>query len=72
MDKIVSVVGIFLVMMGTIFSLWSVLGTKGDYVQTADWYDHQQENFKRDKNKVIVGTIPIILGSLFQIIGMFL
>ncbi len=49
MDKIVSAVGIVLVMIGTIFSLWSVLGTKGDCVQTANWYDHQQENFKRYK-----------------------
>ena len=72
MSKIVSVVGIVFVMVGTIFSLWSVLGTKGDYVQTAGWYDHQQENFKKDKKKVIIGTILIILGSIFQIAGMFL
>ncbi len=71
MDKIVSAVGIVLVMIGTIFSLWSVLGTKGDCVQTANWYDHQQENFKRDKKKVIIGTVFIILGSILQITGLF-
>lgn len=72
MSKILSTIGIILVVAGTIFSLWSVLGTKGDYVQTAGWYDCQQENFKKDKRKVIVGTIFIIFGSVFQIIGLFI
>ncbi len=45
-----------LVVAGTIFSLWSVLGTKGEYVQTVDWFDNQQENFKEDKKKVIIET----------------
>lgn len=71
MSKYISIVGIILIMIGTIFSLWSVLGTKGDYVQTVNWYEHQQENFKRDKKKIIVGTIFIILGSIFQIAGLF-
>lgn len=69
MNKFISVIGIILVMVGTILSLWSVLKTKGDEVQTAGYYDHQQENFKKDKKKVIIGTILIIWGSLFQIIG---
>lgn len=72
MSKIVSITGIILVVVGTIFSLWSILGTRGGYVGTAHWYDHQQESFKREKRKVIVGTILIIFGSLFQIAGLFL
>lgn len=72
MGKILSAIGIILVVAGTVFSLWSVLGTKGDYVQTAEWYDHRQENFKKDKKKVIIGTILIICGSIFQIIGLFI
>lgn len=72
MSKIASVAGIVFAMIGTVFSLWSVLGTKGVYVQTVDWFDHQQENFKKDKKKVIIGTILIIIGSIFQIAGMFL
>lgn len=72
MGKILSVIGIFSVVIGTIFSLWSILGIKGDYVSTANWYEHQQEDFKKNKKKVIVGTILIILGSVFQIIGLFL
>lgn len=72
MSEFLSVTGIILVVTGTIFSLWSILGTKGDYVQTVDWNDHQQENFKKDKKKVIAGTILIICGSIFQIIGLFI
>lgn len=72
MSMIFSTVGILLVMIGTILSLWSIIRTKGGYVQTADWYDQQQENFKKDKKKVIVGTILIICGSIFQIIGLFI
>ncbi len=72
MSKILSAIGILLVLVGTVFSLWSILGTKGDYVQTARWYDHQRESFKRDKKKVIIGTVLIILGSIFQIIGLFI
>ena len=72
MSKILSTIGIILVVAGTIFSLWSILGTKGNWVQTEDWYDHQQENFKKDKRKVIIGTISIIIGSTLQIIGLFI
>lgn len=72
MNKILSAIGILLVLVGTVFSLWSILGTKGDYVQTVEWYKHQQENFKRDKIKVIKGTALIILGSIFQVIGLFI
>lgn len=72
MSKIFTIIGIALVMIGTIFSLWSVLGTKSNYVQSAEWYDHQQENFKQDKKRVIVGTVLIIIGSLFQIFSLLL
>lgn len=72
MSKVVSVIGIVFVMVGTVFSLWSVLGTKGDYVQTTGWYDSQQKNFKKDKKKVVIGTVLIITGSIFQIVGIII
>lgn len=71
MNVIMSMIGIFLVMIGTIFSLWSVLGTKGNYVGTVGWLDNQQEIFKKDKRKVIIGTILIVIGSLLQIVALF-
>lgn len=72
MSKILSLIGIIFVVTGTIFSLWSILGTKGNYVGTAHWFDHQQDSFKKDKIKVIIGTILIVIGSIFQIIGLFI
>lgn len=72
MSKILSAIGIVLVVGGTIFSLWSILGTKINYVGTANWYDNQQESFKKDKTKVIIGTGLIIAGSIFQIIELFI
>lgn len=64
MNKILSIIGIFLVVVGTIFSLWSILGVKSNYIGTAVWHDNQQENFKKDKRKVIIGSVLIIAGSI--------
>ena len=72
MSKILSTIGIVLVVAGTIFSLWSILGTRGNYVGTAHWFDYQQQSFKKDKIKVIIGTALIIVGSILQIIGLFI
>ena len=72
MSEILSAIGIILVVAGTIFSLWSILSTKGNYVGTAHWFDHQQESFKKHKTKVILGTSLIVVGSIFQIIGLFI
>lgn len=72
MGKYVNIFGTLFVMIGTIFSLWSALITKNNYVGTADWYSKQQENFKKDKKKVIIGIIFIIIGSFLQIISLFL
>lgn len=72
MSKIVSVVGIVFVMIGTIFSLWSILTTKTKYYGTVGWMSDLQDNFKKDKKKVIIGTILIIIGSIFQIVGLLL
>ncbi len=71
MSKVVSVIGIVFVMIGTVFSLWSVLGAKVKEAGTAEKEDRKQEDFKKDKINVIIGIILIILGSSFQIVGMF-
>ncbi len=71
MNKIFSSIGIILVFAGTIFSLWSILNTKSTNVGTAYYHDHQQNYFKKDKAKVILGTVLIFIGSLSQIIGLF-
>lgn len=70
MDKFLSAIGIVLVMIGTIFSLWFILATKTQYYGTCGWFSNLQDNFKRDKKKVIIGTMLIIIGSIFQIVGL--
>ena len=40
MDKAVSVIGIVIVAIGTIFSVWSVLKTNEICVGTAKWLDN--------------------------------
>lgn len=72
MDKIFSVTGIVLVFIGTVFSLWSILGTASKKVGTAGYEDSQQERFKKDQKKVFIGTALIFLGSLLQIVGLFI
>lgn len=69
MSNYISILGLILVTAGTILSLWSVLGTKTKDVGTAGWHDNQQRNFRKEKRNVIIGTILIVLGTLFQIAG---
>lgn len=71
MGKFLSIIGIVFVMIGTIFSLWSILTTNTKDYGTCGWIANLQDNFKRDKKKVIGGTILIIIGSIFQISGLF-
>jgi len=71
MSKFMSVVGIFVVMTGTILSLWSIITTKTSFVGTcADW-DSKSEQFKKEKILVVVGCILIVFGSILQIIAIF-
>lgn len=72
MSKRLSAIGIVLVLIGTVFSLWSILGTAPNKVQTADDHDNQQNNFRKNKPRVVFGTVLISLGSLLQIVGLFI
>lgn len=72
MSKFFSAIGIVLVLTGTVFSLWSILGTDPAKVQTAGEFDDQQKNFKRNKPRVVFGTVLIFAGSVLQIVGLFL
>ena len=72
MGKVLCTVGIISVMIGTIFSLWSVLTTKTQYYGTYRWVSDLHDNFKKDKKKVVIGIILIIIGSILQIMGVFI
>lgn len=72
MSKLLSAIGIVLVLIGTVFSLWSILGTKPKDVGTAGYHDSQQKRFKKDQKNVFIGTVLIFMGSILQIAGLFL
>lgn len=75
MGKILSVIGIILVMIGTIASLWSVITTNSNIVGTVGYsFDGEliQKNFKKQKKQVILGSIIIIIGSILQCAALFL
>ena len=72
-NKIVTSIGIALVMIGTILSLWSVLNTKTSDVGTYDSCsgESQQQKFREQKRQVIIGIMLIVLGSLMQCGALF-
>lgn len=72
MSKIFSTIGIILVLVGTVFSLWSILGTKISYMGTVQQHENQQPDFKKDKRNVIIGASLIFIGSVLQVMGLFL
>ena len=72
MIKLLTVLGIVLVAIGTCWSVWSILNTDSNYVGTADWYSNQNDAFIKQKREVIAGLLLIILGSVSQIVAQFL
>lgn len=64
-----SIIGIVMNLIGTVLSLWTVLITS--VAKTGTWgelYD-RQDNFRKEKRRVIFGCIIILAGSILQIIG---
>lgn len=69
MSAIINTVGILLVAVGTIFTLWTVLATKKGYAGTHAEMGNRHKEFPKEKRRVIVGCVLIAIGSLLQIIG---
>lgn len=72
MKNYLSVAGIVINTIGTVFTLWTILSTKTSCVGTAEQFDKQAYNFSKEKRRVIVGLVGIILGNILQVIGVFL
>jgi hypothetical protein len=72
MNKTLNTIGILLVAIGTILTLWTILSTKTKYAGTYAELGDRCKKFPKEKNKVIFGTILIIVGSLSQIIGLWI
>lgn len=67
MDKIINIVGIILVAVGSVLSLWTIITTKTSFVGTCDDWDSKQEQFKKEKVLVFIGCVLIVVGSVLQI-----
>lgn len=72
MDKILNIIGIVIVAIGSVLSLWTIITTKTSFVGTCADLDSKSEQFKKEKLLVILGCILIISGSILQIISNFL
>lgn len=66
MDKI-NIIGIILVAIGSVLSIWTIITTKTSFVGTCADLDSKPEQFKNEKILVVIGCFLIIIGSLFQI-----
>ena len=72
MSAIVGSIGIILSVIGTIWTLWSILGTSAKYIGTYDEMANRQNDFKKTKKQVIIGCVLILLGGLLQVMSLFL
>lgn len=73
MEKIIlNVIGIAIVAIGSVLSLWIIITTKTSFVGTCADLDSKPEQFKKEKPLVILGCILIISGSILQTISNFL
>lgn len=72
MDKILNIIGIVIVAIGSVLSLWTIITTKTSFIGTCTDLDSKPEQFKKEKLLVVLGCILIISGSILQIISNFL
>lgn len=61
------IAGIVLNALGTLSTLWTIFATKSNMVGTAWEFDHRPEQFPKEKRRVVIGFIGIVIGSLLQI-----
>jgi len=73
MGKVLALIGIIAVAIGTILSLWTVLTTNLKSIGTWGYLEEGMRNdYKKQKRLVIIGIVIILLGSLLQCIAIFL
>lgn len=72
MKNYITVAGILINTIGTVFTLWTILSTKTSCVGTLGELDDRPKKFLKEKGRVIIGLIGIALGNILQVIGVFL
>lgn len=75
-NQLINTTGIIINLIGTVFTLWSMISiTKEDmdYRRTAKYHDDgPEEELTKQKHQVICGLIIISVGSIIQIISMWI
>lgn len=71
-ESYINALGIFLTTVGTVFTLWTVLMTHNEYAGTWNELSNRNKEFPKEKRRVVIGCIMIVIGGILQIIGQFL
>lgn len=71
-SKVLISVGIMFSMIGTILTLWTTFSTSIKSAGTWSELANRHAKFPKEKRRVIIGTIVILIGGLLQIIGTFI
>lgn len=66
--KLIIVIGILIVTIGTIFSLWTILTTSKKDYGTVGWFDVQHIEFAKEKNRVILEPYLSFLEVCFKLL----
>ena len=61
--------GIIFVLIGTVFSLWSILTLNLDVVGTWAESASRRKEAPKEKLNVLIGIVMIVVGSVLQVIG---
>ena len=64
-----SIFGIFVVFIGTTFSLWSIITNDTDKAGTWGGISSRGKDAKKEKKYVLLGIAVIFIGTILQIVG---
>lgn len=71
-SKVLTIAGIMLSMIGTVFSLWTVITTSCAYKGTYNELANRNRDFRKEKRLVIIGCVLIVLGAFAQIVALLI
>ena len=63
--------GIALTVIGTVFTLWTVLTTQSKTAGTWGELGSRHITFPQEKKRAILGCVMIVVGGALQIVGLF-
>ena len=70
--KCLMAIGITISVIGTVFTLWTVMTTQSKTAGTWGELADRHKQFPKEKRRVIIGCVLIALGGAAQIAGQFL